>query len=82
MEIRWGNVLIALVIIFLLFNFSGIFNTVATMISSAVRTIGSAFDSGSSYSGSGQSDAFNLARLCVLLIFVLGALKLITNRRR
>ena len=82
MKNRWKNVFIALAVVFILLNCASIVNAIATTISSAVGTVSSAFDVGLTYSSNGQSDAFNLARTCIFFIFVLGALKLITNRRR
>jgi uncharacterized membrane protein YfcA len=79
MEIKWGNVFLALIIIYALINLPTITNNVAATISSITGAFGSAFGSNTTNS---NSQVYELAKLCVLLIFVIGILRLFKNRKR
>jgi len=78
MEIRWGNVFFVLMIIVALINLPSITNNVTSFVSSITGTFGNAFESNTT---SHNSQAFDLARICILLIFILGIVRLFKNRR-
>lgn len=82
MEIQWKNVFLAIAIVFLLINIGAIVNTIAGIIADVLGAIDRAFEPFRSYSYRGDSSVFALARLCVLLIFIVGILKLIKNWNR
>jgi hypothetical protein len=78
MQLNWRNIFIAIILIFALIYLPAIVHNVSMVVSSFAGAFSGAF---SRYSGSHNSQTYDLARLCVLLIFVLGVLKLITRRR-
>ena len=79
MDIKWGNVFLALVIFFALINLPAITNNVVVTISSITGAFDNVFGSNTT---SHNSQAFDLAKFCILLIFVLGILRLFKNRKR
>jgi hypothetical protein len=79
MEIKWKNVFLAIGIVFLLINIGSIVNTIAGIITDVLGAIDKAFEPFRQYSHRGDSPTYALARLCVLLIFIVGVLKLIKN---
>ena len=79
MEIKWKNVILAIVIGYLLINIGPIVNTVAGIFTDVLGAIDQAFEPLRQFSYRGNSPTYALARLCVLLIFIIGVLKLIKN---
>ena len=79
MEIKWGNVFIALIIVYALINLPSITNNVTATFSSITGVFDNVLGSNTS---SSNSQTFDLARLCILLIFVLGIVRLLINRNR
>jgi len=79
MEIKWKNVILAIVIGYLLINIGPIVNTVAGIITDVLGAIEQAVAPLRQCSYRGNSPTYALARLCVLLIFIIGVLKLIKN---
>jgi disulfide bond formation protein DsbB len=79
MQLNWRNVFIALAVLFILFYLVTIVNNIATVFSYIAGAFSGVF--GGYHSGSHNSHTYDLARLCVLLIFALGFLRLITRRR-
>lgn len=77
MEIKWGNVFIALIIVVALINLPSITHNLASFMSSCTSALGSVFEAGNT---GPNSQAYDLARICVLFIFVLGILRLMKRR--
>ena len=77
MEIKWGNVFIALIIVVALINLPSITHNLASFVSSIASVLGSVFELGNA---GHNSQAYDLARICVLFIFVLGVLRLMKRR--
>lgn len=75
MEIRWKNVVIALLVILALINLPTILHNLSSVTSTLTSSV-----SGSSTAG-GSPDRYELARLCVYLIFILGVLRLLRGWR-
>ncbi len=78
MEIQWKNVFLFFGILILLIYLGTIVNTFAEIITGAIETIKAALPAPGSF-GHGGSPTYSLARLCALLIFIVGVLKLIKN---
>ena len=78
MEIKWGNVFLALIIVYVLINLPSILNNIAAAVSSITGALSSAFGS---ITTNHDSPAYDLVRLCVLLIFVLGVIRLLKKRK-
>ena len=79
MEIQWKNVFLFFGILILLLYLGTIVNTFAEIITGAIETIKSALPTPGRFDHGGGSPAYALARLCVLLIVIVGTLKLIKN---
>ena len=79
MEIQWKNVFLFFGILLLLIYLSSIVNTFAEIMTGAIETIKLALPSPGSFGHGGSSPTYSLARLCVLLIFIVGVLKFIKN---
>ena len=79
MEIKWKNVFLAIAIVFLLINIGPIVNTVAGIFTDVLGAIDKAFEPFRQFSYRVNSPTYALARLSVLLIFIIGVLKLIKN---
>jgi len=79
MEIRWRNVFILILMIFILFNFHAITSYISGVVSSFASAFGGIFSG--HYGGSSNSHIYEIARLCVFLIFVIGILRLLKNWR-
>ncbi|MGD0915811.1 MAG: hypothetical protein ABSB22_05080 [Thermodesulfobacteriota bacterium] len=79
MEIQWKHVFLLIGIIYLLVNLGPILNTLGGTISDILGAFGQALEPLRSYSPRGTSSTFALAKLCVILIFVVGILKLIKS---
>ena len=82
MEIQWKNVFLFFGILILLIYLGTIVNTFTEIISGAIETIKSALPSPGNFGHGGGSPTYSLARLCVLLIFIVGILKLIKNWKK
>jgi hypothetical protein len=83
MEIQWKNIVLAMIILFLLIHLATIVNTVAGIISDVLAAIDTTLRPFRSYAYRGEGTAtYALARLCVLLIFFVGVLRLIKNWNR
>jgi hypothetical protein len=82
MEIQWKHVFLFFAVILLLVNLGPIVNTLAGIISDVLAAIDKAFEPLRSYHYRGNSSAYALARLCVLLIFLVAVLKLIKGWNR
>jgi len=77
MRLNWRNIFIAIIVIFVLINLLIIVHNVSTVASSIAAAFGSVF---SGYNtGKHNSQTYEIAKLCVLLIFVIGILRLITR---
>ena len=75
MEIQWKNVFLFFGILILLINLGTIVNTFAEIITGVIETIRAALPTPGSFGHGGGSSVYSLARLCVLLIFFVGVLK-------
>jgi len=78
MEIKWGNVFIALIIIVALIMLPVITHNLASFVSSFAGIWGNSLEFGFSRQ---NAQLYDLARLCVLFIFILGVLRLMRRRR-
>jgi len=80
MEIQWKNLFLAMLIIVLFIHIGTIVNTIAGIISDVLAAIDTALQPFRSHGYRGEgSSTYALARLCVLLIFIVGELKVIKN---
>ena len=79
MEIQWKNVFLFFGILLLLIYLGSIVNTFAEIITGGIETIKAALPSPGSFGHGVSSRTYSLARLCALLIFIVGVLKLIKN---
>jgi len=79
MEIQWKNVFLFFGILLLLIYLNPIVNTFSQIITGAIETIKAALPSPGGFGHGVGSPTYSLARLCVLLIFIVGVLKLIKN---
>ena len=77
MEIKWGNVFIALIVVVALINLPAITHNLASLMSSSASVLGSVFEAGNE---GHNSQAYDLARICILFIFILGVLRLMRRR--
>ena len=82
MEIQWKHVFLFFAVILLLINLGPIVNTLAGIISDVLAAIDHAMEPFRSYRYRGSSSAYALARLCVLLVFLVAVLKLIKSWNR
>ena len=81
MEIKWKHVFLFFGILILLIYLGTIVNTFAEIITAAIGTIKSALRPLEDFDRGGGSSTYALARLCVLLIFIVGVLKLINRNK-
>jgi hypothetical protein len=79
MEIRWKNVVIALILVLCLINLPAILNNVTNATSSMSGAFSGIFGG---FDSSGHGPQYDLARLCILFIFVLGVFRLLKNWKR
>ena len=79
MEIQWKNVFLFFGILIGLIYLGTIVNTFAEIITGAIGRIKSALPPLEDFGHGGHSRTYSLARLCVLLIFIVGVLKVIKN---
>ena len=82
MEIQWKHVFLFFGVVLLLINLGQIVHTLAEIITGFIETIRAAMPSPGSFGHGGGSSTYSLAKLCVLLIFIVGVLKLIKNWKR
>ena len=82
MEIQWRHVFLLIALIYLLIHVGPIINTLGEIIAGGLGALNSAFDPLRSYRYNAGSSTYDLARLCVLLIFIIGVLKLFKGNRR
>ena len=75
MQIRWKNVVIALLVIFALIHLP----TILHNLSSVTSTLTAAYSGCSTTEGS--SNRYEIARLCIYLIFIIGVLRLLMGWR-
>ena len=79
MEIQWKHIFLFIGVVLLLINLGSIVHTLAEIITGFTETIRAALPPPGSFGHGGGSSTYSLARLCVLLIFIVGVLKLIKN---
>ena len=82
MEIQWKHVFLAFLVLLLLINLAPIVNTLSGIIADFLAAIDQTMEPFRSYRYRGNSSAYALARLCVLLIFIIGVIKIIRNWNR
>lgn len=82
MEIQWKHVFLFFGIVLLLINLGPIVHTLSEIITGFIETIRAAMPSSGSFGHGVGSPTYALARLCVLLIFFVGVLKLIKNWKK
>jgi len=82
MEIQWRHIFLFIGVVLLLINLGPIVHTLAEIITGFIETIKIAIPSPASFGHGGSSSTYSLARLCVLLIFIVGVLKLIKNWKK
>ena len=79
MEIQWKHVFLFFGIIWLLINLAPILNTLGGIITDILGAFDGALEPLRNHSFRGNSSTFALAKLCVMLIFIVGILKLIKS---
>lgn len=79
MQLNWRNIFVAIILIVALIYLPAIVHNVSAIFSPFAGAFSDVFSG--YHGGSHNSQIHDLAKLCVLLIFVLGVLKLITRRR-
>jgi hypothetical protein len=82
MEIQWKHLFLFFLLVLVLINLGPIVNTLAGIISDVMTAIDTAFEPLRSYHPRASSSTYALARLCVLLIFFIGVLKILKNWNR
>ena len=82
MEIQWKHIFLFFGIILLLINLGPILNTFAGIISDVLGAFDSAFEPLRNHNFRGGSSTYALAKLCVLLIFFVGVLKLMKSWKK
>ena len=83
MEIQWRHVFLLFAVIYLLVHLGPIINTLGEIISGGLGALNHMLEPlrYHHHQYSGSSSVYDLARLCVLLIFVIGVLKLFKGNR-
>lgn len=79
MEIQWKHVFLFFGIILLLINLGPILNTLAGIISDVLGAFDNAFEPLRNHNFRGGSSTFALAKLCVLMVFIVAVLKMIKH---
>jgi hypothetical protein len=82
MEIQWKHIFLLFGIIWLLINLNPIVNTLGGIITDVLGAFDNAFEPLRNHNFRGGSPTFALAKLCVVLIFFVGILKVIKNWNR
>jgi len=82
MEIQWKHVLLFIGVVILLVHLGPIVHTLSEIITGFMETIRAAIPPPGRIDYGGGSSTYSLARLCVLLIFIVGILKVIKNSNR
>ena len=82
MEIQWRHIFLFIGVVLLLINLGPIVQTLSEIITGFIETIRIPISPPGSFGHGGSSSTYSLARLCVLLIFIVGVLKLIKNWKK